>query len=154
MVLLQCATGSQVDKDKAAALPAIRPPEGDDKGEPVVVPILLSRVRTISHVRVVMPKDLRPLGERTKLWKSLKEVKKRFPQGLVPLDPVANMNIKDESFQKLVKVCAFAGVLDAMPVADSHFYTTENQCTRGPIAKATHHELARIASNLHRLRGS
>jgi ATP-dependent RNA helicase DOB1 len=104
MVLLLCATGSQVPRDSAAALPTIRPPEGDDKGEPVVVPILLSRVHTISQVRVVMPKDLRPQSERLKLWKSLGEVKKRFPKGLVPLDPVVNMNITDESFQKLIKV--------------------------------------------------
>ncbi len=104
LVLLMCATGSTVGRVKSGSLPAINPPTESDAGEPVVVPVLLSRVHTISHVRLVMPKDLRPLEQRNKLWKSLKEVKKRFPQGLVSLDPIANMNITDESFQKLVKV--------------------------------------------------
>jgi ATP-dependent RNA helicase DOB1 len=36
--------------------------------------------------------------------KSVDEVKRRFPDGVPLLDPIENMQIKDESFKKLLRV--------------------------------------------------
>jgi ATP-dependent RNA helicase DOB1 len=36
--------------------------------------------------------------------KSVKEVKRRFPDGIALLDPVENMGIVDEAFKKLLRV--------------------------------------------------
>lgn len=101
-VLLVVATGSTVSRDSRVAS-TIRPPTEDDSGEPMVVPVLLSTLQGISHIRIHMPKDLRPLPERQTVLKAVKEVKKRFPKGITLLDPVENMGIKDESFKKLIK---------------------------------------------------
>jgi ATP-dependent RNA helicase DOB1 len=48
--------------------------------------------------------DLKPAEERNHVFKSIMEVKKRFPEGIPQLDPIENMGIKDEGFKKLVRV--------------------------------------------------
>ncbi|KAJ7386580.1 Exosome RNA helicase MTR4 [Desmophyllum pertusum] len=48
-----------------------------------VVPILLHLVKAISSVRLYIPKDLRSLDSRQSVGKSIKEVKHRFPDGLL-----------------------------------------------------------------------
>ena len=106
-VLLNCATGSALPKDlsSAPATPAgIHPCPLNTKGEPLVVPVLLSTLEAISHIRVFLPKDLRQLQARETIWKSVLEVHRRFPDGIALLDPVQNMDIKDDRFQFLVKV--------------------------------------------------
>lgn len=104
MVLLNVATGSHVDmKDKAGTISMIQPAQEGQPSEPVVVPVLLSCVQAISHIRIFLPKDLRPIKERETVLRNLKEVNKRFPEGIPLLDPIENMNIKDESFKKLIK---------------------------------------------------
>ncbi len=70
----------------------------------LVVPVLLSAIESFSHVRIFLPKDLRPASERAVAMKSVKEVKKRFPDQVPLLDPVANMEIKDARFQELLQV--------------------------------------------------
>lgn len=107
MVLLNVATGSHVDmKDKAGSLSMIQPATDGEKSEPVVVPVLLSCLHSIAQMRIFMPKDLRPLKERESVWKAMGQVFKRFPKGITLLDPIENMNIKDESFKKLIKKIA------------------------------------------------
>ncbi|KAG1852891.1 NUC185 domain-containing protein [Suillus subalutaceus] len=73
-----------------------------NKGSPLVVPIFLSTVDAISHIRVFLPKDLRQDQARDTVWKSVLEVQRRFPDGIALLDPVQNMDIKDEKFTALV----------------------------------------------------
>jgi ATP-dependent RNA helicase DOB1 len=58
----------------------------------------------ISHVRLFLSGDLKPVEERNSVLKSIMEVKKRFPEGIPQLDPIENMGIKDEGFKKLVRV--------------------------------------------------
>lgn len=75
-----------------------------EKGTPLVVPVLLSTLEAISHLRIILPKDLRPEPARETVWKSVLEVKRRFPDGIALLDPIQNMDIKDDKFKALVKV--------------------------------------------------
>ena len=73
-----------------------------------VVPVLLNLLYEISSVRLYLPKDLRPGDARHTVYKSLEETKKRFPDGLPLLDPVEDMNIKDENLKKVSIHCCFA----------------------------------------------
>lgn len=75
-----------------------------EKGEPLVVPVLLSTIEGISLIRIYLQKDIRSLQARETVWKSVLEVHRRFPDGITLLDPVQNMGIKDDKFKQLVKV--------------------------------------------------
>ena len=81
-------------------------PDGE-KGEMIMVPILLNLVQQISSVRLFIPSDLRPLDNRMAVLKSIKEAKKRFPR--IPLlDPVKDMKIGDKKFKELTgKITTF-----------------------------------------------
>lgn len=106
-MLLNLAPGSAPVKDRdtvSAAPDGILPCPAGTKGSPQVVPVLLSTIDSISHLRIVLPKDLRPEQARETVWKSVLEVQRRFPQGIALLDPIENMGIKDEKFQELIKV--------------------------------------------------
>ncbi|KAF9447607.1 antiviral helicase [Macrolepiota fuliginosa MF-IS2] len=105
-VLLNCAKGSTPSQDHSnvAAQPAgIQPCPAGQKGQPVIVPVLLSTIDGISHLRLVVPKDLRQDSAREHLWKSVLEVQSRFPKGIALLDPIQHMGIKDDKFKELVK---------------------------------------------------
>ena len=72
-VLLNCAPGSSLPKDRTNYTPTpygIRPCQPNEKGEPLIVPVLLSTIEQISHLRVYLPKDLRSLPARETAWKS------------------------------------------------------------------------------------
>ncbi|XP_065904861.1 uncharacterized protein [Dysidea avara] len=58
----------------------------------------------MSSVRLYLPKDLRPADNWFSVGKSIQEVIRQFPDGVPPLDPVEDMNIKDEQFKKIVRV--------------------------------------------------
>ncbi|XP_019852783.1 PREDICTED: superkiller viralicidic activity 2-like 2 [Amphimedon queenslandica] len=93
-VLLRCSTDSAVPK----------PATGHNNREEMrIIPSSLNSLHKLSSVRVYLPKDLRPSDSRFMVGKSIDEVIKRFPDGLPLLDPVADMNIKDEEFKKIVK---------------------------------------------------
>ena len=106
-VLLNCAQDSTLPKDRSTitATPAgVLPCPSGKKGEPLVVSVLLSTLDGISHLRIHLPKDLRSIGQRETVWKSILEVQRRTPDGIPLLDPIENMGIKDEKFKVLVKV--------------------------------------------------
>jgi ATP-dependent RNA helicase DOB1 len=73
-------------------------------GRMEVVPVTMSTIDSMSSVRVQLPKNLTTIDLRLDLRKTVEEVKRRFPDGIPHLDPVKNMNIKDDSFKTLVKV--------------------------------------------------
>ncbi|TAQ86924.1 hypothetical protein B7494_g4762 [Chlorociboria aeruginascens] len=81
----------------------IRPPKKGEKGKMEVVPVLLSCIEAIGHVRIFLPKDLHPADQRDIVRKSIEEVKHRFPDGIAVLDPIENMRITDDSFKKLLR---------------------------------------------------
>lgn len=82
----------------------VRPCAPGEKGEAMVIPVLLATVDKISAIRLHVPKDLRPLTARETLWKAVLEVQKRFNASVPMLDPVKNMKISDKLFQDLVWV--------------------------------------------------
>ncbi|KII85594.1 hypothetical protein PLICRDRAFT_44920 [Plicaturopsis crispa FD-325 SS-3] len=106
-VLLNCAVGSALNgKERNNVVPTpggIQPCPPGQKGIPLVVPVLLTTLNGISHIRIFLPKDLRQDQARETAWKSVLEVQRRFPDGIALLDPIQNMDIKDEKFKTLVK---------------------------------------------------
>ena len=84
-----------------------RPSDASQDSNFDAVPCMLSCIKALSQIRVFMPRDVknRPDVEavRKTLHKSLKEVERRFPDGLPILDPIENMNITDDSFKKLLR---------------------------------------------------
>ncbi|KAI5117054.1 hypothetical protein M0805_005293 [Coniferiporia weirii] len=106
-VLLNCARGSVLQKERGNVTTAtpgdVHPCQPGEKGEPLVVPVLLSTVEGISLIRIFLQKDLRSLQARETAWKNILEVQRRFPDGITLLDPILNMNIKDDKFKQLVK---------------------------------------------------
>ena len=105
-VLLNCAVGSTVqDRINVAATPnGVQPCAPNQKGVPIVVPVLLSTVEGISPLRIHLPKDIRSEQARETVWKSVLEVHRRIPDGVPLLDPIENMGIKDVKFKELVEV--------------------------------------------------
>jgi ATP-dependent RNA helicase DOB1 len=103
-VLLLVSDDSTVATQTQKAISdGIYPPREGEKGRMEVVPVLLSTIEAIGHVRIFLPKDLHPADQRNTVRKSLEEVKRRFPDGIAILDPIENMGITDDSFKKLLR---------------------------------------------------
>ncbi|PBP18085.1 ATP-dependent RNA helicase DOB1, partial [Diplocarpon rosae] len=103
-VLLLVSSGSSTGTQSQTPVPVgVQSPTKEDKGKMEVVPVLLSCIEAISHVRIFLPKDLKPSDQRNTVRKSLDEVKRRFPDGIAVLDPIENMGITDDSFKKLLR---------------------------------------------------
>ena len=103
-VLLNVSDGSSVGTKTHTELPpGIAPPQKGEAGKMEVIPVMLSCIEAIGHVRIFLPKDLLSSGQRDTVRKSLEEVKRRFPDGIAILDPIDNMGITDDSFKKLLR---------------------------------------------------
>lgn len=76
--------------------------EGEE-GEMEVVPVSHNLISQISSLRLYYPKDLRPSDNRKSVLKTIREVKKRFPDGPPLLNPITDMHIEDQSFKDIVK---------------------------------------------------
>lgn len=104
-VLLQVSDGSSGGTKTSQDLPqGVRPPTEGEKVKMDVVPVLLSCVESIGHIRIFLPSDLKSPDQRNMVRKALDEVKRRFPDGIAVLDPIENMGITDSSFKKLLRV--------------------------------------------------
>jgi ATP-dependent RNA helicase DOB1 len=97
-VLLNCSISS-IGRSKEPP----KPPSSGEKGELQVVPVLLPFIKKISSIRIYIPMDLRPPDNRFSVSQSIQEVQRRFPDGLPLLDPVQDMNIKDDQFKNVIK---------------------------------------------------
>ncbi len=106
-VLLHLANGTSPSAPRKGGPPAvatgIRPCPPGEEGEFAVVPVLLGTLDGISHIRIFLGKDLKPVEARQQAYKSVQEVKRRFPDGIALLDPVENMGIVDDAFKKLLR---------------------------------------------------
>lgn len=103
-VLLLVADNASVGTQSRGDMPpGLIPPAAGEKGKMEVVPILLSCVEAIGHVRIFLPKELNFAEQRNTVRKSIEEVKRRFPDGIAVLDPIENMGITDDSFKKLLR---------------------------------------------------
>ena len=104
-VLLQVADDAANGTRTHQSMPeGIRPPGPAGKGKMEVVPVLLSCMESIGHIRIYLPADLKTADQRNTVKKSLDEVQRRFPDGIAVLDPIENMGITDSSFKKLLRV--------------------------------------------------
>jgi ATP-dependent RNA helicase DOB1 len=103
-VLLNVSDNSSVGTQTHKEIPAgVVPPAEGEKGKMEVVPVLLSCIEEIGHIRIFLPKDLSASDQRNTVRKALDEVKRRFPDGIANLDPIENMKITDDSFKKLMR---------------------------------------------------
>ncbi|EPS37050.1 hypothetical protein H072_9350 [Dactylellina haptotyla CBS 200.50] len=103
-VLINVAEGNPTNLTNQNGLPdGVSPPAEDERGIMEVVPVVLSCLDGIGHIRIFLPKDLKSQELRTNVQKSIEEVKRRFPDGIALLDPIENMQITDESFKKLMR---------------------------------------------------
>lgn len=104
-VIMPVASDTKFAPQAGDGLPAgIRPPAPGDKARMEVVPVLLSCIEAIGHLRIFLPNELRGTEQRNNVKKALDEVQKRFPDGIAILDPIENMGITDDSFKKLLRV--------------------------------------------------
>lgn len=104
-VLLRLAEGPSIGTKSHQDIPSgIQPAKEGEKERMEVVPVVLSCIHDISHIRIFLPKDIQAADARTGVKKSMNEIQRRFPDGLPLLDPIENMNIKDDSFKKLLRV--------------------------------------------------
>lgn len=104
-VIMPIAADARFAPQADDGLPAgVRPPAAGEEGKMEVVPVLLSCIDAIGHLRLFMPDDLKSTEKKNNVRKSLNEVEKRFPDGVAILDPIENMGIKDESFKSLLRV--------------------------------------------------
>ncbi|CAO1614210.1 unnamed protein product [Sympodiomycopsis kandeliae] len=127
--LLLCASGSPTPTGKGArnsdapVSDGIKPCPAGEKGEVIVVPVLLTTVEKMSGIKLFLPKDLRPKEAKDQVRKNLAEVAKRFPvaKGGVPLlDPVKDMKVVDEGFKTLLsKIDLIKGKMDESPLKKS-----------------------------------
>jgi len=69
----------------------------------IVVPCVLNILQEISSIRTFVPQDLRDQRNRASAERTLKDLKKKFPDGFPRLDPIEDMKVKDASFSQLVR---------------------------------------------------
>ncbi|KAG5900338.1 hypothetical protein JTB14_026346 [Gonioctena quinquepunctata] len=79
-----------------------KPCSDDQKGEVEIVSVDSSLLTHLSSVRLYCPNDLRSKDSRKGMYKAIKEVKKRFPEGPPLLNPVNDMKIKEPEFLDIV----------------------------------------------------
>eukprot|EP00191_Tetraselmis_sp_GSL018_P015096 CAMPEP_0177586164 /NCGR_PEP_ID=MMETSP0419_2-20121207/4917_1 /TAXON_ID=582737 /ORGANISM="Tetraselmis sp., Strain GSL018" /LENGTH=1007 /DNA_ID=CAMNT_0019076019 /DNA_START=41 /DNA_END=3065 /DNA_ORIENTATION=+ len=96
-VLVNCG-GSPHSRGEAALLPA-----PDQTGTPQVVAVNLSRVDSLSSIRVYVPQELKSIESRRVALRTMVEVGRRFPKGLPTLDPEDDMRIEDSHLRKSVR---------------------------------------------------
>ena len=78
---------------------APKPCPKDAAGEMAVVPVLLETISKISSLRINVPSDTRSKDAKLSVLKSIKEVNKRFKDGVPQLDPSEDMKIKAKFLQ-------------------------------------------------------
>ncbi|XP_057657112.1 exosome RNA helicase MTR4 [Diorhabda carinulata] len=79
-----------------------KPCTDEQKGEIEVVSVDSTLITHLSSVRLFCPNDLRTKDSRKGMYKAIKEVKKRFPDGPPLLNPITDMKIKDPEFLSIV----------------------------------------------------
>jgi ATP-dependent RNA helicase DOB1 len=114
-VLLECtADPNSSQNNSKGGSGTLIPVERGSTGVPLVVPVMLSTVDAISHLRIHLPKDLRPLSSRETVWKAVQEIRRRWPKAVPLLDPIENMGIKDQIFRTLVQVSSLGFYLSVL----------------------------------------
>ena len=81
----------------------IRPAVTGEKSRAECIPITLNSIEKISTVRLKVPEEVKSSGAKKNLFKTMKELPKKFPSGLPLMDPIKSMKIEDEDFGVLLK---------------------------------------------------
>jgi len=68
-----------------------------------VFTISLENIDRVSAVRIFIPKAVQSAEARKKVAVAVKEVKRRFPDGVPLLDPIKDLKIRDENFTTLME---------------------------------------------------
>ncbi|EGE79190.1 ATP-dependent RNA helicase DOB1 [Blastomyces gilchristii SLH14081] len=104
-VLLQVAedSSSPTKAGQNPLPPGIGPSRPGGKFKVEVVPVLIGCLKSISHIRIRLPQDLKPISARNEANKHIVEIQRRFPDGVPLLDPIEDMGIRDDSFKKLLR---------------------------------------------------
>ncbi|KAK2763974.1 ATP-dependent RNA helicase mtr4 [Arachnomyces sp. PD_36] len=104
-VLLRIAEGPALGKKNNTQdlPPGVRPVQHGEKSRMEVIPVTFNCIQEISHIRVLVPGDLKPVEARNKVKGYVNEVSRRFPDGIALLDPIENMNIQDETFKQTLR---------------------------------------------------
>ncbi|GFH49503.1 hypothetical protein CTEN210_05979 [Chaetoceros tenuissimus] len=82
---------------------AVKPNDDDKIISHRVFTIDIGDIKDISAVRLQISKDMHTENARRNTARSVKEVKRRFPEGLPVLDPVKDMGIKSDDFKKMLE---------------------------------------------------
>ncbi|KAK0635066.1 rRNA-processing arch domain-containing protein [Bombardia bombarda] len=90
-------------KPDAVMPEGVNPEKAGESSRWEVVPCLLTCLKSLSQIRVFLPKKLEARQDKDGAGKSLEEVSRRFPDGIPILDPLENMHINDDSFKKLLR---------------------------------------------------
>ncbi|UPR01038.1 ATP-dependent RNA helicase [Chloropicon primus] len=99
--VLGCVVGCKRNGSRGYKLDALLLPEGD--AEPKVTTVDLSRIESVSKVRIYLPKEgLKSLHARKKVLTTLREVEKRFNSVLPLLDPKGDMKLQGEMLDNLL----------------------------------------------------
>lgn len=106
-VLMKIASSSvdvsSKSKKDSAVPEGVLPVTNGERSRWEVVPCLLSCMKSLSQIRIFVPKNVSSREDRETVGKSLDEVKRRFPDGIPVMDPLENMGIQDDSFKKLLR---------------------------------------------------
>ena len=106
-VLLRIASDSvevsRASKSDLAVPKGVLPVQPGDEGRWEVVPCLLNCMRALSQVRLHVAEDVSSREKRDTAGKMFEEAQRRFPDGMPLIDPLENMQIKDENFKKLLR---------------------------------------------------
>ncbi|KAH7372411.1 hypothetical protein KP509_17G002800 [Ceratopteris richardii] len=97
-ILSNCAISSERNKDET-----VRPVPLDETGEPIVASLPLSRIESLSAIRINLAKDLRSLDAREATLNKVREILRRFPDGLPMLDPEDDMQVDSSSYKKAMR---------------------------------------------------
>ena len=70
----------------------------------LIIPCSLNSIETFSSARIKLPDDVKSGGSRNQVLKTIMELEKRFTPEKVPLlDPIKDMDIKDDKFVRLIE---------------------------------------------------
>lgn len=81
----------------------IRPSTLQEKSRAEYIPITLSSIEKISSVRLKVPDDYKSSAAKRSLLKTMKDLPKKFPDGIPLIDAIKNMKIEDNEFNALLR---------------------------------------------------
>ncbi|CAL1193328.1 ATP-dependent RNA helicase DOB1 [Candida parapsilosis] len=98
----------------------IRPARPGEKSRAEYISITLDSIEKISSVRLRVPDDYKSAQAKRTLVKTMKELPKRFKDGIPLMDPVESMKIDDDDFRTLLrKIDVIESKLYSNPLHDT-----------------------------------